>query len=77
MLLSSTPDAPPAALAAERLRCAVDEHPWSDLEVNLKVTCSIGVTISRAGEGVGEMLERADTALCRAKSDGRNAVCVG
>lgn len=77
MLLPSTLEAPSAVLAAERLRCAVDEHPWSDLAADLIVTCSIGVTMSRAGEGVAEMLERADAALYRAKSDGRNAVCVG
>ncbi|HEX7499316.1 MAG TPA: GGDEF domain-containing protein [Polyangia bacterium] len=77
VLLPSTSEALSAALAAERLRGAVDVHPWSDVAADLKVTCSIGVTMSRAGEGVAEMLERADAALYRAKSDGRNAVCVG
>ena len=66
-----------AQQAAERLRCAVAEHPWSELAPDLKVTCSIGVTLSRAGEDVAGMLERADAALYRAKAGGRNAVCVG
>lgn len=77
LLLTNTPDAASAELAVERLRRAVEEHPWPDLATDLAVTCSIGLTMSRAGEGVAEMLERADAALYRAKSDGRNAVRLG
>lgn len=77
LLLTNSPEAPSARLAVERLRCAVAEYPWSDLAAELQVTCSIGLTMSCAGEGVAEMLERADAALYRAKSDGRNAVRVG
>lgn len=77
LLLTNSPEAPSAQLAVERLRCAVAEYPWSDLAAELQVTCSIGLTMSCAGEGVAEMLERADAALYRAKSDGRNAVRVG
>lgn len=77
LLLTNSPDAPSVQLAVERLRCAVEEYPWSDLAAELKLTCSIGVTMSCAGEGVAEMLERADSALYRAKSDGRNTVCLG
>ena len=58
LLLPNTPDAAAAVLAAERLRCAVHDHPWTDLAADLEVTCSIGVTVSHAGEGVAEMLER-------------------
>ncbi len=75
LLLPNTPDAHAAVLAAERLRRAVDEHPWTDLAADLRVTCSIGVTVSHTGEGVAEMLERADASLYRAKSAGRNVVC--
>lgn len=77
LLLTNTPDAASAQLAGERLRCAVKEHPWSDLTKDLAVTCSIGLTMSRAGEGVAEMLERVGAALYRAKSDGRNVVRLG
>jgi diguanylate cyclase len=76
LLLTNSPEAASVELAAERLRRAVDEHRWPDLAAGLQVTCSIGVTMSRAGEGVAEMLERADAALYRAKSNGRNAVSV-
>ncbi len=77
LLLTNSPDAASVELAVGRLRCAVDEHSWSDLSPGLKLTCSIGVTMSRAGEGIPDMLERADAALYRAKSDGRNAVRMG
>ena len=63
-------------------RLSACDVPWkstlpSELAPDLKVTCSIGVTLSRAGEDVAEMLERADAALYRAKAGGRNAVCLG
>lgn len=77
LLLPNTPDARLAGLAAERFRCAVETHPWADVAADLAVTCSIGLTISRAGEEAAEMLERADAALYRAKSEGRNTVCAG
>jgi diguanylate cyclase (GGDEF)-like protein len=76
LLLPNTSEARLAVLAAERCRCAVDEYPWTYLAADFKVTCSIGLTISRAGEGVAEMLARADVSLYRAKSEGRNVVCV-
>ena len=76
LLLPINPEASSAALAAERLRQAVEGYPWSELAADLRLTCSIGVTMSQVGEGVAEMLERADAALYRAKSNGRNAVCV-
>ena len=77
LLLTNTPEAASAELVVERLRRAVAEHAWSDLAADLNVSCSIGLTMSRAGEDIAEMLERADAALYRAKSDGRNAVRVG
>jgi diguanylate cyclase len=77
VLLPNTNEALSLSVAAERLRCAIDEHPWSDLARELVVTCSIGVTLSHAGESIAEIVERADAALYRAKAGGRNAVCAG
>ncbi len=77
LLLLNSPETPLVELAAERLRCAVDDHAWSSIAADLKITCSIGVTMSRSGEDAAEMLERADAALYRAKACGRNAVRVG
>jgi diguanylate cyclase (GGDEF)-like protein len=76
LLLPSTNEVRLAALAAERFRCAVEDYPWSNLAPDLRVTCSIGLTMSSAGDSVAEMLERADASLYRAKAEGRNVVCV-
>ncbi len=38
------------------------------------VTVSIGVAISRPGDSVSSILQRADSALYRAKASGRNRV---
>lgn len=77
LLLTNTTEVRWGTLAAERLRCAVEAYPWNHLAEDLQITCSIGLTMSRAGESDAEMLERADASLYRAKSEGRNAVCVG
>jgi diguanylate cyclase len=74
LLLPNTTDAPLAALAAERFRRVVQEHPWATLAADLQVTCSIGLTTSRSGDDVAGILARADAALYGAKSEGRNRV---
>jgi len=76
LLLRSTSDAAAAVAAAERFRAAVNEHPWATIEAELAVTCSIGLTLCSAEDSVPAMLARADAALYRAKSAGRNTVCV-
>jgi diguanylate cyclase (GGDEF)-like protein len=77
LLLCLTPEAPAAQMAAERLRSIVAAHAWSGLAPDLEVSCSIGLTVCRAGEGHAETLARADAALYQAKSAGRNAVRLG
>jgi diguanylate cyclase len=74
LLLPNISEVRLAALAAERFRSAVEAHPWSELAPDLAITCSIGVAASCAGEGVADTLARADAALYRAKSEGRNRV---
>lgn len=66
-----------AGLVAERLRRVVAQTPFKvpQGDVQVHVTLSIGLaTLDPAGEGVASMLRRADKALYRAKSDGRNRV---
>src|SRR3984885_5728577 len=66
-----------AGMVAERLRRSIASEPFA---VNkgakrIEVTISIGLsTLDRKGESVGDVLKRADTALYRAKHDGRNRV---
>jgi diguanylate cyclase (GGDEF)-like protein len=64
-----------ALLAAERLRYAINQIsiPWSD-EV-IAVTISVGVaTADHPSETLEALLKRADQALYKAKSEGRNRV---
>jgi len=63
--------------AAERLRTAIKQVsiPWG--EEHISVTISTGVvTAVKAGEAPEALLDRADQALYRAKSEGRNCVMV-
>jgi two-component system, cell cycle response regulator len=66
-----------AGMVAERLRRSIAGEPFA-IEKGAKrieVTISIGLsTLERKGEAVGDVLKRADTALYRAKHDGRNRV---
>jgi two-component system cell cycle response regulator len=64
-------------LVAERLRRSIATEPFA-IQKGLKrieVTISIGLsTLERKGEAIADVLKRADTALYRAKHDGRNRV---
>jgi diguanylate cyclase len=77
LLLTQTPDASVAATVADRLRNAVKALDWSTVVPDLQLTCSIGLTISRHGESLADVLQRADTALYHAKSEGRDTVRCG
>jgi diguanylate cyclase (GGDEF)-like protein len=62
-----------AAHCAERIRAAIASRPFDE---SYRVTISVGVAEYRRGETVPELLTRADEALYRAKSEGRNRVIV-
>src|SRR5690349_2496343 len=66
-----------AGMVAGRLRRSVAGEPFAVQKGagRLEVTVSIGLsTLERKGEPVADVLKRADTALYRAKHDGRNRV---
>ena len=66
-----------AQMVAERLRRAIagDSFGIEKGTRRIEVTISIGLsTLERKGEPVADLLKRADTALYRAKHDGRNRV---
>ena len=66
-----------AALAmriAERLRCRVEALELSHNCHPVTTTVSIGVAMLKKSDSVGRLLERANAALYRTKSSGRNLV---
>lgn len=66
-----------AQAAAERIRQSVDEKEIKVYDESLKVSVSIGVSVFPLdGNSKGALIEKADSALYRAKQLGRNRVCV-
>ncbi len=68
-----------AAKLAETIRHGVNQVPLKDGATGRtygSVSISVGVTSYRSGEDLGTLLKRADEALYRAKTGGRNRVCV-
>lgn len=58
----------------EAIRLAIANEPWSRIAPGLAVTISIGVTRAAPRDVISDILSRADTALYRSKSAGRNRV---
>ncbi len=63
-----------ARTCVERLRSAVNAHAFQTSAGVLPLTFSAGVAHHRKGESIVDMLNRADEALYRAKSAGRDRV---
>jgi two-component system cell cycle response regulator len=66
-----------AGMVAERLRRSIAGEPFAVNKATkrIDVTISIGLSmLERKGEAITDVLKRADTALYRAKHDGRNRV---
>ncbi|HUN69960.1 MAG TPA: GGDEF domain-containing protein [Burkholderiales bacterium] len=72
LLLSDTP-LQGAMIVAERVRRRIEETAFADLGI-ARVTASFGVAQYHAPEAISTTLARADKALYRAKTSGRNRV---
>jgi diguanylate cyclase (GGDEF)-like protein len=72
-VLPATP-LPLAQTSAERLRAAVEQLNFSDLDPALRVTISIGLTESAIDDALTKISRRADELLYHAKEGGRNRV---
>jgi diguanylate cyclase (GGDEF)-like protein len=59
---------------AERIREFVEKGDWTKVSSNLRLTVSAGIAQYRSPEKMEETLQRADSALYRAKKAGRNRV---
>ncbi len=65
-----------AKLIAERLHQSILKSGFLTDVGDLRVTASIGVAESRADESLNDLIQRADTALYKAKENGRNKIIV-
>lgn len=64
------------AAVGDRLRALVERTTIPE-QPGLTVTISVGGALATPGEGVSELLRRADEQLYRAKREGRNRVAIG
>lgn len=62
-------------MIAEKIRNAVSLMTFEDLMNKHRLTISAGVASHRQNESVGDFIHRADVALYKAKTTGRNKVC--
>ena len=71
----------PARVALERLRLKVQEHPFESEQGCFSITISFGLAAFNAATDAENpllLVQRADSALCKAKQHGRNGVfCEG
>jgi diguanylate cyclase len=72
MVICPETDVGQACMVAERLREAMEKHPWPAVAV----TASFGIARKQEGELLGSLYKRADTALYQAKRAGKNCVKV-
>lgn len=72
LLILPQTDMDGALIKAERLREQLAEVSFSEIDENLRVTTSVGLTQHRNGESADDTLARADEALYTAKASGRN-----
>ncbi|MES2090010.1 MAG: GGDEF domain-containing protein, partial [Pseudomonadota bacterium] len=63
-----------ALLILDRIRDAIAQHPWASHAPELRVSFSAGVAEYAPPEPAAKTLDRADQALYRAKSEGRDRV---
>nr|WP_269199403.1 sensor domain-containing diguanylate cyclase [Mycobacterium colombiense] len=74
LVLVTDAESDDVAAMAERIRATQADTPVRFGQHSIPVTCSVGYAIAAAGESVDGLVSRADEALYRAKSNGRNRV---
>jgi len=76
ILLGDT-DLQGAAVIAERIRADIESHALAYGMDVLNITASLGVSTLIGDDNIESIVKRADTAMYRAKQQGRNRVCLG
>jgi diguanylate cyclase (GGDEF)-like protein len=61
---------------ANRIRVMIMDNPFTDSEIHIKITVSIGLASLQYQEHFDALIQHADTALYQAKNQGRNRVVV-
>ncbi len=74
MVIMVASDIAGASECAQKIRKSVHNLKYPGLPDSFRITVSIGATSYRPEESVDEMISRADTALYRAKANGRDRV---
>jgi len=72
MIVCPDTDCVQARHLCERLASAMTVYPFS---AGVRLSCSFGLTELKPGESIWSAFDRADQALYRAKSEGRNRIC--
>jgi|TARA_Y100000310_G_scaffold52174_1_gene47993 diguanylate cyclase (GGDEF)-like protein len=75
ILLSNTSEEM-AVQIAERLRCKIESLDCESQGEKIPTTVSIGIASLRNGDTISKLLDRADQAMYKAKSSGRNQIQV-
>lgn len=63
-----------AGVLCERLRAAIEDHPWDEVVTGLRVTMSFGLAARGDTTDANRLLDMADGKLYKAKQNGRNRV---
>ncbi len=74
VVLVPTPNTEVANRIAERIRTYVKEHPYQAPNIQLPLTISIGIAMSRGSDTLYALIHQADECLYRAKHAGRDQV---
>lgn len=62
---------------ADKLRAMVEQSSFSFDSQTIRTTISIGATLARGGDTVGDLIRRADELMYRSKGAGRNTISMG
>ena len=57
---------------AEKIQSVIEQYDFPSIHT---MTCSFGISDSREGDRIENIVGRADSALYRAKKEGRNRIC--